>query len=115
MIVEDNFNNYLLTEIVLSQTNIIIDHAKDLNNFINLINKNAYDIILMDFQLPDGDGYDLLEYMNQNNIHTPVIIISAFASKDDELELYKLGIDSYMAKPIKWDYLYHSMDKILSK
>lgn len=115
LIVEDNYNNYLLTEIVLSQTDIVIDHAKDLNDFVNILQKNKYDIILMDFQLPDGDGFNLLEYMDKNNIITPVIIISAFASKDDELELYKLGVDYYISKPVKWDYLYSSMDKILSK
>ena len=49
------------------------------------------------------------------NVPPLVIVISAFASKEDELQLYKMGIDAYVSKPIKWDYLYSNMNKILSK
>ncbi|MBU3093117.1 response regulator transcription factor [Clostridium sp. CF011] len=60
---------------------------------------NSYDTILLDLNLPDKDGIEILSFLRENNIHTPIIIVSA----RDEVQQRALGLnsgaDDYIIKP----------------
>lgn len=58
-----------------------------------------YDCILLDLNLPDGDGIKLLDEIKQKDIRSGVIIISARDSLDDKIKGLKEGADDYLAKP----------------
>lgn len=62
---------------------------------------NSYDVILLDLNLPDKDGIDILKFLRQENIDTPVVIITA----RDDLEERTLGLDAgaddYIGKPFQ--------------
>jgi len=114
LIVEDDETNYTLMEIVLTQTKINITHAIDGNNFYKLITKDVYDIILLDLQLPDISGYELLKYI-KNNTNIPVIIQSAYASIDFINNAKNLGADGFTIKPIIWDKLFLEIDILINQ
>jgi two-component system response regulator QseB len=62
---------------------------------------NSYDVILLDLNLPDKDGLDILKYLRSNGIDTPIIIVTA---RDEIKELAKgldLGADDYIRKPFE--------------
>jgi len=114
LIVEDDDDNYKLCEIVLNPTNINISRAKNCDEFYNLISTNYYDIILMDTNLGDGNGNDLIKYIRDNNIKSYIITLSGYSSLDSEDESYKNGTDYYMVKPIKWNLLKDKIDDYLN-
>ncbi len=114
LIVEDNDTNYLLLEILLKQTKIKIDRVINGEIFYEIINKNKYDIVLLDIGLPDINGYELLKYIKKN-LNIPVIIQSAFVSPNDKSESLSLGADAHIPKPIIWNSLSYEMDKLLSQ
>lgn len=62
---------------------------------------NSYDVILLDLNLPDKDGIEILKFLRQENIDTPVVIITA----RDDLEERTLGLDAgaddYIGKPFQ--------------
>ena len=58
-----------------------------------------YDCILLDLNLPGGDGLKILEEIKQRNIDSGIIIISARGSLDDKIAGLKIGADDYLAKP----------------
>ncbi|MBM7833378.1 response regulator transcription factor [Clostridium sardiniense] len=62
---------------------------------------NSYNIILLDLNLPDKDGLEILEYLRSNKINTPIIIVTA---RDEVKELARgldLGADDYIVKPFQ--------------
>jgi DNA-binding response OmpR family regulator len=58
-----------------------------------------YDIVILDINLPDGNGLELLKHVKKNNPETGVLIVSAKDSLDDKLKGLDLGADDYITKP----------------
>ncbi len=58
-----------------------------------------YDIVILDINLPDGNGLELLKIIKKNNPETGVLIVSAKDSLDDKLKGLDLGADDYITKP----------------
>lgn len=113
LIVEDNMTNFRLLELFLAQTKIKVFHASNGENFYNLIKKEKYDIILLDIQLPDISGFEILEYIKKNT-KIPVIIQTVYGSNEDKNKAQELGVDFYLLKPIIWDTLSKEMTRLLN-
>jgi two-component system CheB/CheR fusion protein len=113
LIIEDNATNFQLLEILLKQTKIKISHAKNGSEFFDIIKKDKYDIVLLDIQLPDISGFEILEYIKKN-IKVPVIVQTAYVSKDNMDKTIDLGGDCFIPKPIIWKDLAKEIDKLLS-
>ncbi|ABM44725.1 response regulator transcription factor CtrA [Bartonella bacilliformis] len=64
-----------------------------------------YDIILLDLNLPDMSGYDVLRTLRLAKIKTPVLILSGMASIEDKVRGFGFGADDYMTKPFHKDEL----------
>src|SRR4051794_4407025 len=58
-----------------------------------------YDIILLDLNLPDMSGVDVLRTLRVSRIKTPILILSGLASIEDKVKGFGLGADDYMTKP----------------
>jgi two-component system cell cycle response regulator CtrA len=72
---------------------------------INLGKSGAYDLILLDLDLPDISGYEVLRLLRIAGIDTPVLIVSAFSGVQDRVKGLQLGADDYMAKPFHMNEL----------
>lgn len=64
-----------------------------------MLQKNAYDCIIMDVNLPGRNGFDLLKAFRQQNSHTPVIMLTAFGDLEDKVKGFDSGADDYLTKP----------------
>ena len=64
-----------------------------------LIDKNAYSLILLDWNLGDGDGLELLQEVRDLEIKTPVFMLSANSEIDDRVAVLDSGADDYLCKP----------------
>jgi two-component system, cell cycle response regulator CtrA len=64
-----------------------------------------YDIILLDLNLPDSSGYDVLRSLRSARVTTPVLILSGLASIEDKIKGLRLGADDFLAKPFHKDEL----------
>lgn len=65
----------------------------------------AYDVILLDLQLPDGDGLTLLKTLRARNLRTPIIILTARDKVSDRIKGLNQGADDYVIKPYDLDEL----------
>ncbi|MBO5424404.1 MAG: response regulator transcription factor [Lachnospiraceae bacterium] len=65
----------------------------------NILEKNVFDLVLLDIMLPEVDGYELLEYIKPTN--TPVIFITAKATLDDRVKGLTMGAEDYIVKPFE--------------
>ena len=77
------------------------------------IEKNNYDLILLDIMLPEIDGYELLEYIRPTE--TPVIFITAKGNLHDRVQGLRLGADDYIVKPFQISELTARVDALLRR
>lgn len=83
----------------LSSENYVCEQAYNFNEALEKISLYSYDCILLDLNLPGGDGLKVLEEIKKQEIDSGIIIISARGTLDDRLEGLKIGADDYLSKP----------------
>lgn len=103
LIVDDNDLNILVLKRMLNKTNVIIDEAHDGLECLNKLNKNKYDLVLMDIMMPKLSGVETLSKISNKNF--PIIAVTADALKTSKDKYIKLGFDDYIQKPVSKDYL----------
>lgn len=105
LIVEDEPELLSSLEEFASREGYTFDSAKGLFDAEERINLYNYDCIILDINLPDGNGFDLLEIMHKEGKMEGVIILSARDSLDDKLKGLALGADDYLTKPFYFSEL----------
>jgi len=82
---------------------------------VDMVRQILPDLILMDIQLPEVSGLDIIREMkNAEEIrHIPVIAVTAFAMKDNEVEIMASGCEAYVAKPISIEPFMELVEKFL--
>lgn len=112
LVVEDNDTNYELLEILLLSSNITVERANDHNIFFEKIKDFNYDMVLLDINLPELDGWEILKWLKENKKEMFVIIQTAYSSHENELKAESLGADAFITKPINPSELLHEIKKI---
>ena len=103
LIEDDELTSELMSKYLI-ENNFLVDVVFTATDGISHINTNNYDLILLDINLPDFNGFELLKSI-KHNISMPVIVISAFNDKQSKLQAFKYGASDYMIKPIDLDEL----------
>lgn len=92
-----------------------VETANDYQTASNKIGVYTYDCILLDINLPDGNGLELLKQMKAEGKDEGVIIVSAKDSLDDRLEGLNLGADDYLPKPFHMAELHARVKAVLRR
>ena len=80
-----------------------------------LARRNIYDLIILDLMLPEMSGYDVLKKIRQEQIDTPVLILTAKDGLDDKLKGFEYGADDYIVKPFESKELLARIDAIIRR
>lgn len=99
LIVEDEKELSKSIVTYLKNENYICDTAEDFKMAIEKIESFDYDCILLDINLPDGNGLSILKELKRDNKTDGVIIVSARNSIDDRITGLNMGADDFLAKP----------------
>jgi len=99
LLVEDTFDMAEAIMIRLDRSGIACDLAKTLEEARSLLDVQRYDVIVLDLNLPDGLGTDLLKEMRSRADRTPVLVLTAEFSVDDRVSTLNSGADDYLVKP----------------
>ncbi|MCR5837432.1 MAG: response regulator transcription factor [Lachnospiraceae bacterium] len=97
LIVEDEDSIAKLIEVTLSMGNYSCDACNNGLDVLNMVQKQKYDLILLDVMLPGMDGFTVMEKIKAMNI--PVIFITAKQDVTDRVKGLKLGAEDYILKP----------------
>jgi CheY-like chemotaxis protein len=102
LVVDDNPVNLKLTCEVLACEGYVVDRAHDAESAQQILNGVTPDLILMDIAMPGMDGLALTRRLRQNDRfkRVPVIAMTAFAMKGDDVKALQSGCDGYITKPI---------------
>ena len=99
LIVDDELPIANLIRMNLSRQGYVCTCAYDGQQAADFLEKNSYDLVLLDIMLPKFDGYDLLAYIRPMNI--PVIFLTAKSDLADKVKGLKLGAEDYIVKPFE--------------
>ena len=115
LIAEDVESNYLYIKAVLSKLKATIFWAKNGLEAVEICdNEPAIDLVLMDLQMPEMNGYEATRILKKKYPSLPVVAQTAFAMSDDREKALDSGCDDYLAKPIKSKDLLFVVGKYLT-
>lgn len=101
LVVDDEQMVHFFYREIFKDTGANLLHATDGKSSIEICRKNSdLDIVLMDIQLPNLNGYEALSEIRKFNEEIPVIAQTAFALSADRETVLKAGFDEYVSKPI---------------
>jgi len=99
LIVEDNTELARNVNDYLRHEGYICELAVDLRQAIDKISSFQYDCIVLDLILPDGNGFDIVNYLKSLRNKTCILVVSAKNSLEDKVKGLELGADDYLTKP----------------
>ncbi len=113
LVVEDNVLNMELVFEILDAMGFEAKGAEDGKEALNIIEKEQYDLILMDIELPGMNGIEVRNNIKRKLSYekVPVIALTAYAMKGDKERFIASGFDDYIAKPLDVAEFIKKMDK----
>lgn len=115
LLVEDNLVNQKVALALLEKTGIPIDVAKDGLQAIEILKNKEYDLILMDVQMPNMDGFTATKIIRNElkMARIPIIAMTAHAMKGDKEKCLAAGMNDYISKPVDKNELIRIIQKWL--
>lgn len=127
LVAEDNEINLLIMVAVLrkwDKTKLLVDSAVNGQQVVDMVQRNSYDLILMDCQMPIMDGYKAARYIRKKlespKCHIPIIAVTASIPSspgnisEEEKLVYKSGMNDFVAKPFEPTHLFEKMITLLT-
>lgn len=99
LIIDDNEELLYGLQQLLRDAHYHVDVAKTLAEGKESIDQKKYDLILLDWMLPDGSGIDLLARLRREKITTPILLFSSKKEVEEKVEALDNGADDYLEKP----------------
>lgn len=98
LIEDDRIISQNLTDF-LTQQGFRILHAFTGRDALNLLEMETVDLLLLDINLPDFDGYQICQEVRKKNSHTPILMLTAYDELEDKMKGFEVGADDYLTKP----------------
>jgi len=105
LVIEDEPKVVAFLKKGLEEQGYDIDIAYDGHTGYKLAFKNDHDLIILDVILPHMNGIDVCQKIRQNNIHVPILMLTALGTTDDKIEGFDAGADDYLVKPFEFKEL----------
>ena len=105
LLIEDDAGIAKSIELMLNVESIYVYKTDLGEEGVDLAKVYDYDVVLLDLNLPDMSGYEVLRSLRSAKVHTPILILSGLASIEDKIRGLGLGADDYLSKPFHKDEL----------
>lgn len=112
LLVEDNPINQIIVSGILLQWGVSITSAENGIEAINFIEKNSFDLILMDIQMPKLDGVSATKVIREKlKNRTPVVAMTAYVTDEEKQRCLKAGMNDFISKPVDREFLFSLLEK----
>lgn len=105
LLVEDNIQLNKALSTLLKRNSYLVDSAFDGEEALIYLKDYQYDVVILDIMLPKIDGLEVLKRARNNDIKTPIILLTAKSTIEDKIIGLDMGADDYLAKPFSTDEL----------
>ncbi|TSD66168.1 PAS domain S-box protein [Inquilinus sp. KBS0705] len=111
LVVDDNKMNLLIASKFLKKWQANVDEAVNGQIAVDMVNSKAYDMIIMDLQMPVMDGFEATAIIKRAHPHIPVIAFTADAMPETHSKAYTAGMCDYLTKPFVPEELFEKVSK----
>lgn len=105
LIVEDDIRLADNIATMLKHDSYAVDVANNASEASDKVISPDYDLVILDWKLPDGSGIEICKMMREEEVFTPVLILTANSQNEDKVEGLDAGADDYLTKPFNHDEL----------
>jgi two-component system sensor histidine kinase/response regulator len=117
LLTEDNHINQRLAMCLLERRGHTVELAVNGREAIDLLERKSFDLVLMDVQMPEMNGYEatalIREREQATGAHLPIIAMTAYAMRGDRERCLEAGMDAYVSKPIKSEELFEAIKSVV--
>ena len=100
-VVDDDIVIQELVKTVFSETNWKITVYENGKKFVDDLPNHDFSLVFLDLMMPEMNGFQVLQYLQEKSIHLPIIVFSALSRKETVVKAVGFGIHSYLIKPLK--------------
>jgi len=111
LIAEDVLVNYLFFVALFKNTKAELFHANDGYQVLEILKETKVDLILMDMIMPGLDGLETTKEVRKTHLHVPIIAQTSMTDRTDIDEIYKVGCNDIISKPIKPRIVLNKIDR----
>ena len=115
LLIEDDQTTSHSIELMLKSENFKVDVTDLGEEGIDLGKLYDYDLILLDIDLPDMSGYDVLKNLRTQKIETPVLILTGHSAMESKVKGFGFGADDYLTKPFQKEELVARISAIIRR
>jgi PAS domain S-box-containing protein len=113
LVIDDQLEARELLRGALEDRGAQVYTAPSAESALALTSREQPDLLISDIAMPMRDGYDYIRNVRQAGICTPAIALSAHAAADDEQRAIGAGFDRYLAKPVRLEQLFNTINELL--
>ncbi len=115
--IEDTFENRVLIRLILQADGFTVLEAESAHHAFQVLETETPDLILMDINMPDMDGYTLTQRLREipRLAHIPIIALTANVMRGDRERTLEAGCDGYIQKPIDVDTFSDQLNRFLER
>jgi PAS domain S-box-containing protein len=119
LVAEDNIVNQALARRLLEKRGYAVSVVKDGRAAVEAVKHERFDVVLMDIQMPDMDGFEATAAIRRHEqltgVRVPIVALTAHALKGDDERCLAAGMDAYISKPIRQEDLYVTIENMLGR
>jgi CheY-like chemotaxis protein/HPt (histidine-containing phosphotransfer) domain-containing protein len=115
LVVEDNDTNQLVVKTILENSGMMVDIVENGRQAVAAVKNQTYDVVLMDVQMPEMDGYEATKIIRSDPTLTklPIVAMTANAMLEDKEKCFQVGMNAYISKPISQNKLLQVIRQIV--
>ncbi|MBN2143239.1 MAG: response regulator [Candidatus Aureabacteria bacterium] len=124
LVVEDNIQNQKVSKLMLEEYGCHVELVKSGKEALEIMENRSFDLIFMDCQMPEMDGYEATRRIRDkekqkaveipgHSEHVPIIAMTAFAMRGDDKKCLDAGMDHYISKPVRLEVIEQIIQKWL--
>ena len=115
LVAEDVDSNQMLMKALLGKMGLKITFANNGVEAVDKVSNQNFDLILMDINMPQMDGYEATRTIRRKGLKTPIVALTANAMEGDKKKCIDAGCDEYLSKPVVYTTLVEMLSKFLGK
>ncbi|MGE3260367.1 MAG: sigma-54-dependent transcriptional regulator [Bacteriovoracia bacterium] len=115
LVVDDEESNLLAMQRILEQEAYQVVTAKQAAVALTLFKRQSFDLVLTDLRMPGVSGLELLRALRKEGLSVPVVVLTAYGTVTDAVEVMKLGAVDFLSKPIRRETLLRCVQDTLAK
>jgi signal transduction histidine kinase len=114
LVIDDSQDNLILVQMYLKQLNLDLRMVSSGVAALSLIQKEEFDLVLMDIQMPEMDGFETTQKIRAMGFQRPIVALTAFFNTEDLRKCIQSGCDDVLTKPLDRDELVQKLTALLA-